>query len=258
MLEFIPKLPAFLLVFIRVTSFFLMMPLFSYRTIPAHFKVGLGFFLSVLIYLSMDVPVLEIDSTFYLLLLKEMLTGILIGIIAAVILSAIQVAGGFIDFQMGFAMANVIDPQTGAQSPLMGQYFYIISLFFLLMVNGHHLILDGIYYSYQFIPLEQVFLPLGNAEIAEYVVRSFSVMFMIALQMSLPVVGSLFLVDVSFGILARSFPQLNIFVVGIPVKIVVSFIILLVVMSTMMLVVSKLFETMLMTMRGLMSLFGGL
>ncbi|MBB6443858.1 flagellar biosynthetic protein FliR [Bacillus benzoevorans] len=258
MLELIPEFPAFLLVFARVTSFFLMLPLFSYRTIPAQFKVGLGFFLSILMYFSMDVPVLQIDSNYYLLILKEVLTGILIGLVAFMILSAIQVAGGFIDFQMGFAIANVIDPQTGAQSPLMGQYFYIISLFFLLMVNGHHLILDGIYNSYQFIPLEQGWLPLGNAKIAEYVIRSFSTMFMIALQMSLPVVGSLFLVDVALGILARTFPQLNIFVVGIPVKIGVSFIILLVVMGTMMLAVSKLFETMLTTMRGLMSLFGGL
>lgn len=258
MLEFIPKLPAFLLIFARVTSFFLMLPLFSYRTIPAQFKVGLGFFLSLLMYFSMDVPVLQIDSKYFLLILKEVLTGILIGLLAFIIFSAIQVAGGFIDFQMGFAIANVIDPQTGAQSPLMGQYFYTISLFFLLMVNGHHLILDGIYYSYQFIPLEQGWLPLGNAGIAEFVIRSFSTMFMIALQMSLPVVGSLFLVDVALGILARTFPQLNIFVVGIPVKIGVSFIILLVVMSSMMLSVSKLFATMLTTMRGLMSLFGGL
>lgn len=257
MIDFIPKFPVFLLIFVRVTSFFLMMPLFSYRTVPTHFKVGLGFFLSFIMYFTLDVPALEINSTYYLLILKEALVGVLIGLMAYIILSAIQVAGGFIDFQMGFAIANVIDPQTGAQSPLMGQYFYVISLFFLLMVNGHHLILDGIYYSYRFIPLDQGWLPLGSKGVAEYVVRSFNTMFMIALQMSLPIVGSLFLVDVALGILARTFPQLNIFVVGIPIKIAVSFIILLIVMGTLMVAVSKLFETMLTTMRGLMSLFGG-
>ena len=78
------------------------------------------------------------------------------------IMSAIQVAGGFIDFQMGFAMANVIDPQTGAQSPLMGQYLYTIALLFLLAPNGHHLLLDGIFYSYQFIPIDSAFIPFGN------------------------------------------------------------------------------------------------
>ena len=112
-------------------------------------------------FLSMDAPVFEIDAAYYLLILKEALVGILIGFIAYVIMSSIQTAGGFIDFQMGFGMVNVMDPQTGAQSPIMGQYLYIISLFFLLTVNGHHLILDGIYYSYQFIPLDQAWLPLG-------------------------------------------------------------------------------------------------
>lgn len=258
MTDLMHQFPAFLLIFVRVTSFFLLMPFFSYRTFPAQFKVGLGFFLSLLIYLSMDVPILEIDSTYYLLILKEVLVGLLIGLIASIMMSAIQTAGGFIDFQMGFAIANVIDPQTGAQSPLIGQYLYIISLFFLLMVNGHHLILDGIYYSYQFIPLEQGWLPLGSAGVAEYVLHAFNTMFMIALQMALPIVGSLFLVDVALGILARTFPQLNIFVVGIPVKIAVSFSLLLIVIGTMMVVVSKLFGTMLLTMRGLMSLFGGL
>ena len=235
-----------------------MLPLFSYRTIPATFKIGLGFFLSWIMFISMDAPVLDINSTYYLLIIKEALVGIVIGFIAYVIMSSIQTAGGFIDFQMGFGMVNVMDPQTGAQSPIMGQFLYIISLFFLLTVNGHHLILDGIYYSYQFIPLDQAWLPFESEQVIEFVIRSFSTMFMIALQMSLPVVGSLFLVDVALGIVARTFPQLNIFVVGIPVKIVVSFVILIVVMSTMMVVVSRIFETMLTTMRGLMTLLGGL
>ena len=189
-------------------------------------------------YFSMEAPVFEINSTYYFLIIKEALVGIIIGFIAYLIMSAIQTAGGFIDFQMGFAMVNVMDPQTGAQSPIMGQYLYIISLFFLLSVNGHHLILDGIYYSYQFIPIDQVWLPLGNENVIEYVIQTFNSMFMIALQMSLPVVASLFLVDVALGITARTFPQLNIFVVGIPLKIGVSYIILIVVMSTMIFVVS--------------------
>ncbi|WP_428908650.1 flagellar biosynthetic protein FliR [Niallia sp. Krafla_26] len=258
MVDFIETFPVFLLVLVRVTSFFLMLPLFSYRTIPSTFKVGFGFFLALIMFFSMEKPVLEIDATYYLLIMKEAMVGILIGFIAYVILSAIQTAGGFIDFQMGFGMVNVMDPQTGAQSPIMGQYLYIISLLFLLSTNGHHLILDGIYYSYQFIPLEQAWLPLGHEHVAQYIIQSFNSMFMIALQMSLPVVASLFLVDVALGIAARTFPQLNIFVVGIPLKIGVSFFLLIVVMSTMMIVVSKLFQTMLMTMRGLMELLGGL
>ncbi|WP_442599514.1 flagellar biosynthetic protein FliR [Neobacillus sp. D3-1R] len=257
MLDFIPHFPAFLLIFVRVTSFFLMMPLFSYRTIPTTHKVGIGFFLAWIIYFTLDVPVLEIDGTYYLLIMKEALVGIMIGFVAYMMLSAIQVAGGLIDFQMGFAIANVIDPQTGAQSPLMGQYFYTIALLFLLTINGHHLLIDGIFHSYQFISLEQEWLPFGDSNLIEFVLKAFSQMFMIAFQMSLPVVGCLFLVDVALGIMARTVPQLNIFVVGMPIKVAVSFIVIIILMSVMMTAVSYMIETMLYTMRHFMEILGG-
>ncbi|MDQ0270214.1 flagellar biosynthetic protein FliR [Cytobacillus purgationiresistens] len=257
MIDILQYFPNLLLVFVRVTSFFLLMPLFSYRSIPTVAKIGLGFFLAWIMIFTIDAPVMEIDGFYFLLIIKEALVGIFVGFIAYLMLSAIQIAGGFIDFQMGFAIANVIDPQTGAQSPLTGQYLYMIALLFLLSVNGHHLLLDGIFYSYQFIPLDQPWISFGNESMAEYVIKAFNAMFIIAFQMAIPVVGSLFLVDVALGIVARTVPQLNVFVVGLPVKIGVSFIVLVIVMSVLMLVVSQLFETMLETMRGLMNLIGG-
>ncbi|TKC18671.1 flagellar biosynthetic protein FliR [Robertmurraya kyonggiensis] len=257
MLDMVPEFPAFLLIFVRVTSFFLMMPFFSYRTIPATHKLGFGFFLAWIMFYTIDAPVLEINGAYFLLIMKEALVGLLVGFIAYLILSAIQIAGGFIDFQMGFAIANVIDPQTGAQSPLTGQYFYMVSLLFLLSVNGHHLLLDGVYHSYEFIPIDQPWISFGDEEIVIFVLKAFSYMFMIALQMSIPVVGSLFLVDVALGIVARTVPQLNVFVVGLPIKIGVSFIIIIAVIGVMMGVVSQVFEQMLVTMRGLMDLIGG-
>ncbi|KAB2337524.1 flagellar type III secretion system protein FliR [Cytobacillus depressus] len=257
MVDFLPAFPAFLLIFVRVTSFFLMMPLFSYRSIPTPVKIGLGFFMAMIMVFTIDTPLMEVDSLYFLLILKEALVGLMIGFIAYLILSAIQIAGGFIDFQMGFAIANVIDPQTGAQSPLMGQYLYTISLFFLLMVNGHHLLLDGVFYSYQFIPLEQAWVPFGSENMAEYVIKVFNSMFIIAFQMAIPVVGSLFLVDIALGIIARTVPQLNVFVVGLPIKIGVSFIVIIAVMSILLMAVSQLFETMLGAMRGLMEIIGG-
>ncbi|MCM3123297.1 flagellar biosynthetic protein FliR [Mesobacillus sp. AQ2] len=257
MLDFIPSFPAFLLIFVRVTSFFLMMPLFSYRTIPATHKIGLGFMLALIMFSAIGAPEVAIDSVYFLLVIKEALVGLFIGFIAALMMAAIQIAGGFIDFQMGFAIANVIDPQTGAQSPLMGQYLYTIALLFLLTVNGHHLLLDGIFYSYNFIPIDQMMIPFGNENIAEFVILSFNKMFIIAFQMSLPVVGTLFLVDVALGIVARTVPQLNIFVVGLPIKIGVSFLVLIAVMGVLIAVTSDLVSTTLATMRGLMELIGG-
>lgn len=255
--ELVPQFPAFLLVLVRVTSFFVMLPIFSHRTIPVIHRIGLSFFLAWIMYYTIDAPVLALDFNFYLLVIKEALVGLFVGLVAYMILSAIQTAGGFIDFQMGFAMANVIDPQTGAQSPLIGQYLYTIALLFLLATNGHHLLLDGIYYSYQFIPIDQIFIPFGDRSMVEFVVKAFNQSFIIALQMALPIVGSVFLVDVTIGILARTVPQLNVFVVGLPLKIIVGLVVLFIVIGVIMEAVSTLFEVLLLTMRNLMQLIGG-
>lgn len=258
MIEIINDLPVFLLILIRVTSFFVTVPLFSYRNIPNSHKVGLAFFLAYLMFLTLERPDLTINEVYFMLILKEILVGLLIGLVAFIILSAIQIAGGFIDFQMGFAIANVIDPQTGVQSPIIGQYLYTFAILLLLAVNGHYLLLDGIFYSYQLIPLDQPWLPLGSERLAEFIAKTFNSMFIIAFQMSIPIVGSLFLVDVALGITARTVPQLNIFVVGIPVKILVGFILLVIVLPAFMMLFQQLFESMITTMRGLMAIFGGL
>jgi len=255
--DFLPKFPAFLLIFVRVTSFFLMLPLFSYRTIPTSHKVGFAFFLSLMMFFGMETPELEVDGAYYLLIIKEAMVGLFIGFLAYMLFTAVQVAGGLIDFQMGFAIANVVDPQTGTQSPLTGQYLNIIALFFLLAVNGHHLLLDGVFYSYQFIPLDQAWVNFGDENIMQFVGKTLALMFAIAFQMSIPVVGAIFLVDVALGIVARTVPQLNIFVVGVPVKIVVGLIMLIIVMGAIMASVSNLFSTMLTTMRDMMNLMGG-
>jgi len=249
--------PSFLLVLTRVASFFVTLPLFSYRSIPNSHKIGIAFFISWIMFFTIEKQPLEIDGYYILLIFKEVSVGLLIGMFAYMILSAIQIAGGFIDFQMGFAIANVVDPQTGAQSPILGQYLYTFALLLMLAIDGHHLLIDGIVYSYQLIPLSQLSIPFANEQISEFVLKAFGNMFLIAFQMSIPIVGSLFLVDLALGIVARTVPQFNIFVVGLPIKILVSFIILIVVMATLFIAVQQLFELMLVSMQTLMKLMGG-
>jgi flagellar biosynthetic protein FliR len=253
----IPSLSVFLLIFVRVTSFFVTMPIFSHRTIPAMHRVAFALLLSWSMYYSIDATPMDIDFNYILLIMREAMIGLLIGFIGYMITSAIQIAGGLIDFQMGFAIANVIDPQNGTQSPIMGQYLYMFALLLLLAVNGHHLILDGIFYSYQVVPIDPSWSFFGNEQLLDYLLKAFNSMFIIAFQMSIPIVACLFLVDIALGIVARTVPQLNIFVVGFPIKIGVSFIVLIIVMGVIMAVVQNLFETMLITMRNVMSMMGG-
>ncbi|SDG98342.1 flagellar biosynthetic protein FliR [Alteribacillus persepolensis] len=255
--EWLNQLPVFLLVLIRVIAFFTSMPLFTYRTIPASFKVGLAIFFAFIMMFTLDAPSLEMNSTYILLIFKEMLVGLSIGLLAGMMVYAVQVAGMFLDIAFGFLVANVIDPQTGAQSPLMGGYLYTLTLLFLLAVDGHHLMMDGMYYSYQFIPIEQLTLPFGEEAVAQHVLSAFSTMFMIAFQMSFPIVGSLFLIDVALGMMSRAVPQMNVFVVGLPLKIFAGLPLLALTMPAFFMAADHLFDEMFTAMRTLMELFGG-
>ena len=242
----------FALILTRLSAFFLAVPVFSYRTLPAMLKIGMATFLALFVSFQMDFTFLEGMENYFYFVIREALVGLSIGVIAFIILTAIQVAGGFIDFQMGFAIANVMDPQTGAQSPLMGQYLYLFALLILLSVNGHHLIIDAIYYSYDFIPLDQLIFNTNVSNLAELVLRSFGQMFLIAFQMAVPIVGCIFLVDLSLGIMARTVPQLNVFVVGLPLKILVAFLLFIITMSSFGLILNQLFKFMFQIMRSLM------
>ncbi|MBD7983544.1 flagellar type III secretion system protein FliR [Sporosarcina sp. Sa2YVA2] len=255
--DLLPSLAVYLLILTRVTAFIVTVPLFSYRAIPTTQRVIFAALLAWVMVYSIDAPELQIDGTYILLILKEATVGLSIGIIAYIVMSAIQIAGGFIDFQMGFAIANVIDPQTGAQSPLLGQFFNVLAMLLLLTLNAHHMLLDGIFYSYRFIPMDVLWPAYGDERLIEFIARIFTTTFGIAFQMSIPIVATLFLVDLALGITARTVPQLNIFVVGFPIKIGVSFLVLVTMFTVMISMMRKLFEIMMSAMRDLMIILGG-
>lgn len=254
----IEMLPYFLLIFVRLTSFFLIAPLFSMRGVPNQFKIGIAFFITLVAFTSLSVeePVL-LDAYYILLIMKELATGLALGFTAALLLYAVQIAGAFIDFQMGFAMANVLDPQTGAQVPIIGHFKYMFALLFLLTVNGHHLMLDGVMQSIRVFPVELTTFSFEIEDITRFMTTLFLEMFVIALQIALPIVGALFLVDIALGILAKTVPQMNIFAVGFPIKIFVGFILLILTMPIFFYLLQILFEKIMISMSQLIRLLGG-
>jgi flagellar biosynthetic protein FliR len=250
--------PYLLLIFVRLTSFFIIAPIFSMKGVPNQFKVGFASFIALVAAtnLPVDEPLL-LDSFYILLIIKEVGVGLALGFTAALLLYAVQVAGAFIDFQMGFSIASVMDPQTGTQVPIIGHFKYILALLFLLTVNGHHLLLDGVMQSFQTFPVDSISFSTKIEDVAHFFTRLFVEMFMIALQIALPIVGALFLVDVALGILAKTVPQLNIFAVGLPLKIFVGFIMLFLTMPIFFYVLQILFEKILISMSQLIRLLGG-
>ena len=257
MTELIPKISVLLLIFARVSSFFMVVPLFSYRTIPAQMKIAFALILSWMMYYTFTIDAFEINGQYILLVMKEVIIGLSLGLIAYIIFSAVAIAGGFIDFQLGFAMANIVDPQTGVSTPLTGQFFNFLILLLLLATNGHHLILDGIFYSYQFLPMNELFPAFGDEQTVKYIMTLFTAVFMIAFQMSAPVVAVIFLVTLALGITGKTVPQLNIFVVGFPIKIVVGFLVLLVTMGAIVQVMGNVIELTIVSLRNFMEFLGG-
>ncbi|GGA39615.1 flagellar biosynthetic protein FliR [Paenibacillus physcomitrellae] len=257
-MDIMQALPVFMLIFCRITAFFVVAPVFSARTVPNTFKVGFSGILAVLIFLvygtKQTVPT---DLTFILFILREILIGLLMGYVATLIFTVITMAGAFLDIQIGFGIANVLDPMTGASAPVTGNFKYAIATLFFLGMNGHHYLIQAMLRSYDWIPLSNdVFARTANGNINEFLIHAFSQSFMLAFQLAAPIIVALFLTDVALGFLAKTAPQFNIFVIGVPLKILVGLVLLLVFMSSLVYSFQQLFETLFKTLENLMGTMG--
>lgn len=254
----VQSFPVFLLIFCRITAFFVVVPVFSSQSVPTTFKIGLSFFVSMVIFSSgsMNIAVAQ-DLGYVLLIMREVLIGLLLGFVAYLMFMTIQTAGSFIDIQIGFGIANVIDPMTGASAPIIGNFKYMIALLLFLSMNGHHYLLDAIVYSYKWVPLDNnLFLKMIDGSLSEFLVRTFAQSFMLAFQMSAPLVAALFLTDVGLAFLARTAPQYNVFVIGVPLKIIIGLALLLILMPGLAALFRNLFDIMFESMHNLLGLVG--
>lgn len=216
----------FLLILMRLTGLFVISPIFSRSNIPMTMKIGLAVTLS-LILLPLNIYNFNLDINNIRALIffstTEFLIGVIIGFISFIYFSVVYLAGTVIDIQMGFGMVNIMDPQTNAQMPIMsGLYSILISLVF-LTVNGHHMLIQSIINSYEVLPIG--FQISVSENIISYLSHMLLETFALSLQLSAPILISIFLVNVILGILARTMPQMNIFMVGMPLKIFVGIII---------------------------------
>lgn len=256
---FLAFLPNLLLVFCRITAFFVTAPLYSYRGVPAPFKIGFAFFISLFTFFSIGTSgTLAVwDGVYLLSIIKEVLVGLLLGFTAYMFFSVVQIAGSFVDMQMGFGIANVIDPMTGAQSPILGNFkFYLATLLF-LAINGHHHLLMAIMRSYEWVPLDNDWLThIADGGVSTFLLESFLMVFALAFQMVAPLIAALFLVDVGLGMLARTAPQFNVFVVGIPIKIIVGYMILLIMIPSFGYLFDQLFTNLFAGLDRLLNLLG--
>ena len=214
-------LEGFFMVLGRLSGLFISAPIFASRQLPGRIKVLIVILLSAV--MSSFVPIqyaIKLDNpvTFIAAMVTEVFIGYAFGFVAYVLFAAIQMAGQLIDNQIGFSMVSVLDPQSGIQIPLTGNFYYLVSLIIYLSLDGHHYLLQAIAQSYQVIPV--LGANLGNDFIA-IIASVTAYMVVIAIKISTPVVFAVLISDVSMGFIARTVPQMNVFIVGMPVKIMV-------------------------------------
>ncbi|HML86998.1 MAG TPA: flagellar biosynthetic protein FliR [Methylomusa anaerophila] len=216
----------FLLVFARISGIFSVAPIFGSRNIPLAVKAGMSLLLTYILVPLLAYPDFTIPNALFayiLLVISEFLVGLIIAFAASMAFNAIQMAGSIIDTQIGFGIVNVLDPQFGQQTPLIGNFKYILALVIFLTTNSHHLLLSALFSSFQLIPVTKA---VYHPSISDIIVNMVVGIFVIALKISLPVLVSLLLTDVALGILSRTMPQMNIFIVGMPGKIIVGIFVL--------------------------------
>ena len=213
---------AFILVLTRTTGIFLISPFFGSLNIPMMFRAVTALsFTFVLFPLVSNSDLIGVPSTvamYFAMILEELFIGWLIGFVAFVAFTAINLAGKVMDMQVGFAIVNVMDPTSGQQIPLIGSFLYNLGIMLFLITNGHHMIIAALAESFRVIPL------LGmqwSETFVNLIVDITAAVFTTGMKIAMPVTFAILLTNVGLGILARTMPQMNIFVVGIPMHIII-------------------------------------
>lgn len=214
------QIAAFFLVLARVSPLFLLAPLFSSRNIPARVRgiiaVALAIGLSPVVGRDVDVSL----DVWVLggLIGKEILVGAAFAFSLAALFAAIQVAGAFLDTLIGFAYGGLVDPITGNQSSVLTQFYALIGIAVFIAIGGDAWVIQGLARTYELVPLD------GYPQLGPLVAgadAAFVTVFSSAIQVAGPVVLALIVTDAAFGVVTRVVPQLNVFAVAFPAKVVV-------------------------------------
>jgi flagellar biosynthetic protein FliR len=217
----LPQLELFFLVFLRTGAFLMAIPMLNGSSVPVIFRIGLCLATSLLVFplvaggalpAATDVVTLGVAAA------GELLIGILAGFAIRLVFEGVQLAGELAGYQMGLAIAEVIDPASEDQVAILSQFMSLLATLVFLVINGHHWFIRTLVESFETVP------PVGfhvNGPLLERLIRLTAEMFITGLKAGAPVVVALLLGTVAFGLVARTVPQMNIFVVSMPVNIAV-------------------------------------
>lgn len=217
-----------LLVLVRVSSMLALVPVFSQTQIPQLLRFAIGLVLAFVIVRTVPaIAPLHGLGELTVAILAQFFVGLVFGFVALLLFTGIQFAGEIIDIQMGFAVVNIINPQTSQSVTVIGEFQLALATLLYLAADAHHALISGIAQSFQLVPLPFTATP---ELVAGDLVHFFTQALFIVFEIAAPVAIALFLVNVMLGLMARVAPQMNVFAVGFPLQIGVGLIMLIVAM----------------------------
>lgn len=225
---------AFMLVFARVGAMVMLLPGLGESNIPVRIKLAIALLLTLII-LPLHRNAFQIDlqatGPLAVMLVREIVIGIILGATARVTLAALQVAGSVIAQQLGLGFVTAVDPTQGQQGLLIGNFLTLLGVTLLFATDSHHLVISALNDSYR------VFSPgeiAPSADVAALATRAFAEAFKIGTQLAAPFIVFGIVFNIGLGVLARLMPQMQVYFVGVPLSILIGFLILAFVIAALM------------------------
>jgi flagellar biosynthetic protein FliR len=216
----IERLLSFFMVLTRISAFFLVIPVFGWKSIPVRTKVALTVLVAVFFSMIMPLPfgagrrvsVIEV----VLLMVNEATYGLALGLVTTFLFAAVKFSGRIVERQMGLAMAQILDPLTGERAQPLGSLLEMIFILLFLSANGHHLFLLTISKSYEAFPAGSI---LTIRALVGGIINAGSAMLMAGLKLSAPILAAFLLLMVVLAVLARMVPEMNILFISLPLRV---------------------------------------
>jgi flagellar biosynthetic protein FliR len=237
-------LDIFILIFLRASALIISSPVFGRRNLPNIIKICFCILLTYVLFTAYNnMPQVKFDGIleYAILCIKELLFGLALGYVTTLFFSIAQTAGYIIDMQMGFGMVSVFDVQSNISVPMTGNFLNIVLLITFFGVNGHLQLIRILQATFSKIPVGTVTL---NPQIGMTALEVFVLAFVLAINVAMPMIASGLVGEVIMGFIVRAVPQMNVFVVGIPLKILLGFMILLLVLPVFVSFSDTLFQQM--------------
>ena len=234
----------FLMIVVRVASFVAVAPFYGTNNTPRRVKIGFSVMVAILLFQILERPALDYEGVFgfAVIIIREGITGLLIGFAASVCNSIILLAGNMIDMEIGLSMATEYDPMNNTQVNITGQLYNYLLLLLLIATDMHHYILRAVVDSYKLIPVN------GQVFDWEHLMRSMTTymgdMFVIAFRIILPVFACIMILNCILGIMAKVSPQMNMFAVGMQLKVLLGLVVMFLTVSLLPSVANFIFTEM--------------